>query len=115
MAISITTPNVEAGFIVNATSASVADCEELVAAVAGKRIKISHLSIYSTDAISLTLGAGETAGAVTAALLGPLAFPATSFRQWQFYPSYLWLPVATSLTIDGDAGAVWIFVQGIIS
>ena len=115
MAIVVTTPAVEAGFIANATSADLSGCEELVAAQAGKFIKISHLSIQSVAAIAITIGAGETGGAVTAALLGPMEFAAGDFRQWQFFPSYLLLPSATALTIDADgAGACWIFIQGYI-
>ena len=55
MAIATTTPQAKVGFIVNATSADASGCEELVAAVAGKKIKIRHLMVNSTDAIAITI------------------------------------------------------------
>ena len=114
MAIAVTTPSAKVGFIDNATSANASGCEEIHAAVAGKKIKIRHLTINSTDAISITIGAGETGGAVTTALLGPIAFAALESMQWNFNP-LLELPAATSLTVDASgAGAFCVFVQGVI-
>ena len=113
MAIAITTPNVKQGFIDNATSVDASGCEIIHAAVTGKKIKIKHLTINSTDAISITLGAGKTGAGVTAAILGPLAFAANSTKQWDFWP-LLELPVSTLLSVDADAGVICIFVQGVI-
>ncbi len=114
MAIAVTTPTVKVGFIDNATSADASGCEEIHAAVSGKKIKVKHLTINSTSAIAITIGAGETGGAVTAALLGPIDFGALGTLQWDFWP-YMELPTATSLTVDADgAGAINVFVQGVI-
>jgi hypothetical protein len=114
MAIAVTTPGRKQGFIANATSADASACEELVAAVASKIIKVRHLTINSTDAISITIGSGEVGGAVEAALLGPIAFSALQTMQWNFNP-YMELPVGKSLTVDADgAGAICVFVQGVV-
>ena len=114
MAIAVTTPSVKVGFIDNATSADASGCEEIHAAVTGKKIKIRHITINSTSAIAITIGAGETGGAVTTALLGPIEFGALETMQWDFNP-LMELPTATSLTVDADgAGVICVFVQGVI-
>ena len=114
MAIAVTSPSAKVGFIKNATSADASGTEEIHAAVADKKIKIRHMTINSTSAIAITIGAGETGGAVTAALIGPLEFAALSSLQWDFYPP-LELPTNTSLTVDADgAGVICIFVQGVV-
>ena len=119
MAISITTPQPGIfGFIVNATSADASGCEELKAAVAGKSIIVDHLTINSGAAITITIGAGETGGAVTTALIGPISFAANQSLQWDFFSSRLTpggmvLPIATALTVDASgAGDICIFAWG---
>ena len=120
MAITITTPQPEAfGFILNGVSADASGCEELKAGVAGKSIIVDHLTINSGAAISITIGAGETAGAVTEALIGPVSFAANQSLQWDFAvlnksaPGGMLLPVGTSLTVDAsDAGDICIFAWG---
>jgi hypothetical protein len=114
MAIAITTPGVKQGFIINATSANVSGCEVLKAAVADKKIKIRHLTVNSTSAIAITIGEGETASAVDAALIGPLEFGALETKQWDFHPP-MELTTNTLLSVDADgAGVVCIFAQGVI-
>ena len=114
MAIAITTPNVKSGFIDNATSADASGCEIIHAAVAGKKIKIRHITINSTAAITITIGAGKTSAAVTAAIIGPIDFVAKSIIKWEFYPP-LELPTATLLSVDASgAGQICVFVQGVI-
>jgi hypothetical protein len=115
MAIAITTPTPgKVGFIINATSADVSGCEELKAApAAGLSIIVDHLTINNgANAISITIGEGETGGAVTTALIGPVAMAANTSIQWDF-PSGMVLTAATSLTVDASgAGAVCIFTYG---
>jgi hypothetical protein len=115
MAISITTPSPgKFGFILNATSADASGCEELKAApAAGLSIVVDHLTINNgASAISITIGQGETGGAVTTALIGPVAMAANTSIQWDF-PSGMVLTAATSLTVDASgAGAICIFVWG---
>jgi acetyl-CoA carboxylase alpha subunit len=114
MAIAVTRPVPKVGFIANATSADASACEEIMAAVAGKSIKVRHLTVNTTDALTITIGEGETGGAVTTALIGPIAMAANSSIQWSFNPP-MELTAATSLTVDASgAGAICIFVQGVI-
>lgn len=115
MAITLTTPQTKVGFLVNGVSADASGCEELVAAVTGKSIKVRHLTINNgANAISITIGAGETEGAVTTALIGPIAFAANTSLQWDFNPP-MQLAAATSLMVDASgAGAICILAQGVI-
>ena len=114
MAIEVTTPGNKVGFIVNGVSADASACEELKAAVSGKKIKIRHVTINSGANITITLGAGETTGAVTEALIGPVSFAANTSMQWTFNP-LMELPVNTALVVDASgAGAVCVFAQGVI-
>ena len=118
MAITLTTPDCGPGsfdgFIVNGVSADASGCEELKAApAAGSSILVSHLTINNGgNALSHTIGAGETGSAVTAALIGAVAMAANTSLQLDFYPP-MRLPAATSLVIDSSgAGAVCVVVQG---
>jgi hypothetical protein len=114
MAIAVTNPQPgKSGFILNATSADASGCEELKAAVVGKCIYIDQITINNgANAISHTIGEGETGGAVTTALIGPIAMAANSSIQWTF-PDGMTLTKATSLTIDSSgAGAVCVFATG---
>lgn len=115
MAISITTPQSgKDGFIINATSADASGCEELKAAPAsGTSIIVDHLTINNgANAISITIGEGETGGAVTTALIGPIAMEANTSIQFTF-PQGMKLTAATSLTVDASgAGAICIFAVG---
>ena len=112
MGIDVTSPKAKVGFIKNAFSANASGCEEIHAAVADKKIKVRHLTINSTDAITITIGEGETADTVTTALIGPIDFAAKQTLQWDFNP-HMELTEATSLTVDSSgAGNVLIFAQG---
>ncbi len=114
MAITVTTPTCKIGFIANGVSADASGCEELVAAVSGKRIKVRHLTINSAGAISITIGEGETASAVTTPLIGPLAFAANGSMQWDFNPP-MELTAGIALLVDASgAGQVCVFAQGTI-
>ena len=116
MAIAVTSPQaVRSGFIKNATSADASGCEEIIAAVAAKSHHIEYLVISSDSAISVTLGAGETGGAVTTALIGPVTFAAGQTIAWPFVGRTQGLKVAanTSLTVDASgAGNICVWVQG---
>jgi hypothetical protein len=102
------------GFANNATSADASGCEELVAAVTGKSHYITQLEISCVAAITVTIGAGETGGAVTAVLFGPFNFAATSGSpiSIQLNPAVK-VAAATSIVVDASgAGAVQVFIQG---
>jgi len=115
MAIAVTTPAPgKFGFIINATSADASGTEELKAApAAGLSIYVDNLTINNgASAISITIGEGETGGAVTTALIGPVAMAANTSLQFDFRYG-MKLTAATSLTVDASgAGAVCIFAQG---
>jgi len=120
MAITVTSPNHGPAsgdsFIINGVSADASGCEELKAApAAGLSIIVDRLTINNgANAISITIGEGETTGAVTTALIGPIAMAANSSIQFDFGRSGgMKLTAATSLTVDASgAGAVCIFAQG---
>jgi len=114
MAVTVTSPSGKVGFIKNAVSADASGTEEIHAAVASKKIKVRHLTVNSGAAITITIGQGETGGAVTTALIGPVSFAANQSMQWTFNP-LMELAANTSLTVDASgAGDVCVFVQGIV-
>lgn len=117
MSITATSSNPgKAGFIVNATSADASGCEQIIAAPdAGTSIYIDQLTINNgADAISITIGAGETSPAVTAIILGPVAMAANTTAYFDFRGiGGIKLAAATALTLDASgSGAVCIVVQG---
>jgi hypothetical protein len=117
MAISVTNPTPAGfGWIFNATSADASGCETLKAAVDGKSILVDHLTISTGAAITVTIGAGASAGAVETALIGPLAMAANSSMQWDFsaWPCFgMRLAADKALTIDtSGAGAICVFARG---
>ena len=115
MAITLVTNNVEnVGFVANGNSADFSGTEELVAAVTGQNIHVERLAISSNTAITLTLGAGETGGAVTAVVVGPLYMAANSSLELTFSRP-IKLAAATALVVDASgAGAATVVVQGYI-
>ena len=102
------------GFAINADYADASGCEELLAAVTGKSHYLTHLFISCVAAITVTIGAGETASAVTTVVFGPTNFAATSGSPVSIpFIKPIKLAAATSLTIDSSgAGVVQVFVQG---
>lgn len=114
MSITVTSPEVKLGFIDNAISADVSGCEEIHAGVAGKKIKIRHITINSDAAITITIGEGDSTSAVAVELIGPVAFAANQTEQWNFNPP-LELTEAEALTVDASgAGNICIIAQGVI-
>ena len=120
MAITLTTPECGpgsfAGFIVNGVSADASGCEVLKPAPAtGKSIYINRLTINNgANALSHTIGEGETTSAPDTALIGPIAMAANTSLVFDFYPP-MKLTAATELVIDSTGvGAVCVFAQGYI-
>lgn len=102
------------GWIVNATSADASGCEELKSAPAsGLAIVVDHLTLNcGSSALNITIGAGETGGAVTSALIGPISMAANTSLQWDF-PGGMALDDATALVVDASgAGAICVFAFG---
>jgi len=115
MAITLDTSGADrAGFVANGYSADWSGCEQLVAAVTGKSIYVEKIYISSGAAITLTIGAGETGGAVTNEVIGPVYMAANSQAAFEFSRP-LKIAAATALVADGSgAGAATIVVQGFI-
>jgi len=115
MAIVVSSPTVRMGYIANAVSADIQACETILAKTTDKSIKIKHLTINSTAAISIWIGEGAAAGTIDNNLIGPLDFAALQTMQWDFWP-LLELTSDYLLLCDADgAGQVCIFAQGFIS
>jgi hypothetical protein len=117
MAVTVTSPSSALrGWVHNATSADASGCEEIKAAGgAGTEHVIEKVMIASDSAISVTLGAGETAGAVTTALIGPVTFAAGQTIVWDFTQRAGGILVGsnTAITFDASgAGNVTVFIQG---
>ena len=108
----------KAGFAVNGNSADLSGTEELLAAPgAGLSIYLTQIEISCVATITVTIGAGETGGAVTTILLGPFNFAATSGSpiNLTFRGKGLKLTANTALTVDASgAGAVQIFAEGYV-
>lgn len=113
MAITLKSNSVgQAGFLANGNSADWSGCETLVAAVTGKSIIVERITINSLTAINYTVGAGETGGAVTAVVLGPIYCAANS-TQSVVFPRGLRLAAATALVVDASgAGAATVIAEG---
>ncbi len=117
MAIAVTSPQaVKSGFIKNATSADASGTEEIIAAPgAGISHNIEYLVISTDSAISITIGEGETAGAVTTALIGPVTFAAGQSIEFPFVgrSQGIRMTANESLTVDASGvGNICVWVQG---
>lgn len=102
------------GFAVNAVTDDASGCEELVAAPgSGKKLVLRQVIISCVAAITITIGAGETGGAVTSPILGPVTFAATSPVAIFNFIRGIVLVANTALTVDASgAGAFTCFVIG---
>jgi len=115
MSITLTTNYVSgAGFVNNGYSADWSGCETIVAAVSDKSIYIEKIYIISETTETFTFGAGETAGSVTATVLGPIYSPGYIILPLEFTRP-LKITASTALTVDAaGATAATIIVQGYI-
>jgi hypothetical protein len=112
MAVTATANQTRQGFCVNAYSADASGCEAIQAAVTGKKIKLDRLAINSGATITVTVGAGETTGAVTTVIAGPFYTIAGTNINLEFNPP-VELAASTALTFDtSGAGAICIVAQG---
>lgn len=103
------------GFMVNFDSADVSGGETILAAGgAGTRIYLDQLWLNWAGAITLTVGAGIAAGAVTTPYVGPVLGAAGVTLHWDFSSrGGIPFPVNTLLGIDGSgAGQISGFVSG---
>ena len=100
-------------FACNVRSDDISGCEEIKATPgAGKKLVITQAIISSAAAITITIGEGETGGAVTTAIWGPVTFAANQCIHWVFKHPVV-LTANKSLTCDASgAGVVNIFIEG---
>ena len=102
-----------AGWIVAANSADLSGCESLVAAVSGKSIVVDYMVVNTDTALNVTIGEGETTGAVTTWKTPPLYLPANGFVIVPCPPGGMKLTAASALTIDASgAGNVSVYAWG---
>lgn len=101
------------GFSISLNSDDLRGCEELVAAPgAGKAIEVDTVTISAGAAMDVTLGAGESSGAVETVLIGPIYLAANSTVA---VPLQKPIRLATNKAITADASAagnVSIVAQG---
>jgi hypothetical protein len=112
MAITAVTNTSRSGWIVNAYSADASAAEIMLAAVAGKRHVIEHITVVSGSAIDVTIGDGESSSAVETVRIGPLDMAAGSSVSIPF-PGGLYCTSAKALVVDAEgAGKLCVVIQG---
>ena len=95
-------------------SADLSGTESLLAATTGMTHYVKRIKIQCASAITISIGGGETASALTATYLGPIPFGTSgpSF-DLDFKEKAMKLAVSTALCADASgAGAVVIYVEG---
>jgi hypothetical protein len=84
------------------------------AAVSGKSIYVERVYISSGAAITVTIGKGETTGAITTVKAGPF-YMAANTAQEAVFTRPVKLTANTALTADASgAGNVTVIVQGYV-
>jgi len=116
MGTTVTNPAVgKFGFFANLVSTDASGCEEIQATpAAGLAIYLDSLMIASDDAISISIGEGETVpGTPDTVLLGPVPFAINQCIQWVFLNGGMKLTDATNLVVLASAAAnIVVFVSG---
>jgi len=108
-------PTAGADWNVSLYSADLSGCEEIKAAVARANIYLTRIQIRTATALTLTIGSGETTGAVTTIHLGPIPFDAASGFFAISFPDKKGMKCTEglALVIDADgAGATWVYAEG---
>ena len=97
------------------TSADVTGTEFLLAAVAGKSHYIRKIVIScGTNSATISLGSGETTGALTSTQIGPITFSASTAHPFEldFGERAMRIAEGVSFNIDGvTAAPVWIYFE----
>lgn len=101
------------GWIANGNTADLSGAETLRAAPgAGNELVLEKIVISSGAAITVTIGAGETGGAVTTVIYGPVHMAANSQHTVNFERGVV-LAANTALVADASgAGNVTILAEG---
>ncbi len=116
LTINVTTPPISSDwFGKSMTSADVTGTEELLAAVAGKSHYIRRVVIScGTASATISLGSGETTGALTSTQIGPITFSASTAHPFvlDFGEKAMKIAAGISFNIDGvTAAPVWIYFE----
>jgi hypothetical protein len=116
LTINVIPPPIEGDWVGKSmTSADVTSAEELLAAVAGKSHYIRRLVIScGTNSATISLGSGETTGALTSTQIGPISFSASTAHPFVFDFSEKAMKIAegVAFVIDGvTAAPVWIYFE----
>ena len=98
----------------NFSAADVSGCEEIKTAPSKGALYLERILISCVSAITVTIGMGETSGAVTTVLLGPFDFVVGNGAPIDIkFTEPIKLTDLTSLTVDGGgAGIVAIIAEG---
>lgn len=101
------------GWISNATSANASACEIVKAAAgAGTNLIVDRLTIVAGATLTVTVGSGETTGAVTSPIVGPVPMIA-GLPVDIIFTNGLRLAANTDLTVDASgSGNVCVVAQG---
>jgi len=104
------------GFALNGTSADLSGCEALKAAPGASRyIYIESIVISCAADATISIGAGETTGALTTVIIGPITFKAAGGNNLTLdLKRPIKLAANTALCVDGDAGVAAIFIEGYV-
>ena len=110
------------GFAINATSADLSACEEILAAPSSGSIVLEQIHITTqVKDMTVTIGAGETTNACTTIIVGPISFNTEiTAAGWAPFGQYslvftrpIKLAAVTSLTVDASgAGLIQLFASG---
>lgn len=96
-------------------SADVTGAEEITAASTGHTHYITKLLVHADAAMDISIGSGETTGAVTTVHFGPVPLDATFGKfEWEAPPGMgLQCTTATAIVVDSSgAGTIWIEAHG---
>lgn len=104
------------GFARNATSTDASGCESIYDAPgSGISIYLEQVTISVGATMNVTIGAGETAGAVTSTIIGPIYFAAAGSVGPIRFSRPIKLAANTALTFDSSAsGNVTIVAEGYV-
>ena len=103
------------GWVVNATNADWSGTEAIKAAPAttGQSHYINSIVLNSASAINFTIGAGETASAVTTVIVGPIYMAANTTLPQIVFHKPIKLAADTALVMDASgAGNATVIVEG---
>lgn len=111
----VTLPTRGVLFYKSLQSEDVSSAEEVAAAVSGSTHYLTRLLIHADAAMDISIGSGETTGAVTTVHFGPVPLDATNgVFLWEAPPGMgVQCTTSTAIVIDSTAGGtIWIEAHG---